>query len=134
VHTNYLGKAKAAVEALKNGDDFVYIHIEAPDECGHRAERENKVKSIEFIDEKIAGYVREEMERVGLDYRVMVLPDHPTPLALRTHTSDPVPFVIYDSRKEKENSLSFDEDGAVKSTLKFEEGYKLMDYFIKECK
>ncbi|WP_139904885.1 cofactor-independent phosphoglycerate mutase [Clostridium thermarum] len=132
VHTNYQGKARAAVDALKNGDDFVYIHIEAPDECGHRNELENKVKSIELIDEKIAGYVRSEMDKMGEEYKIMVLPDHPTPLVLRTHTSAPVPFVIYDSRKEKNNIFSFDEDGAILSGLKFEEGYKLMDYFIGE--
>lgn len=132
VHTNYVGKARAALEALKNGDDFVYIHIEAPDECGHRNERDNKVKSIELIDERIAGLIKEEMDKLGEDYKVMVLPDHPTPLILRTHTSDPVPFLIYDSRKEKNNGFSFDEEGAVLSGLKFEEGYKLMDYFIGE--
>ena len=132
VHTNYVGKARAALEALKNGDDFVYIHIEAPDECGHRNERDNKVKSIELIDERIAGLIKEEMDKLGEDYKVMVLPDHPTPLILRTHTSDPVPFLIYDSRKVKNNNFSFDEEGAVLSGLKFEEGYKLMDYFIGE--
>jgi 2,3-bisphosphoglycerate-independent phosphoglycerate mutase len=132
VHTNYVGKARAALEALKSGDDFVYIHVEAPDECGHRNERENKVRSIELIDERIAGLVKEEMDKLGEDYKVMVLPDHPTPLILRTHTSDPVPFLIYDSRNEKNNSFSFDEEGAVLSGLKFEEGHKLMDYFIGE--
>lgn len=132
VHTNYTGKAKAALEALRDGDDFVYIHIEAPDECGHRNERDNKVKSIELIDNKIAGLIKEEMDKLGEDYKVMILPDHPTPLILRTHTSDPVPFLIYDSRNEKNNSFSFDEDGAMLSGLKFEEGYKLMDYFIGE--
>lgn len=132
VHTNYLGKAKAAVEALKSGDDFVYIHVEAPDECGHRNELGNKVKAIELIDEKIAGFVKSEMDKLREDYKIMVLPDHPTPLSLRTHTSDPVPFVIYHSRKEKNNSFTFDEEGAKLSGLKFEEGHKLMDYFIGE--
>lgn len=132
VHTNYSGKAKAAVDALKDGDDFVYIHVEAPDECGHRNELENKVKSIELIDEKIAGYIKEEMEKWGVDYKVMVLPDHPTPLCLRTHTSEPVPFLVYDSRNLKKNNYSFDEEGAAQSGLKFTEGYKLMDYFIGE--
>ena len=103
IHTNYTGKAKAALEALSNGNDFVYIHIEAPDECGHRNERDNKVKSIELIDEKIAGYLIQELGKQSEDYRIMVLPDHPTPLSLRTHTSDPVPFLIYDSRMIKEN-------------------------------
>ncbi len=132
IHTNYTGKAKAALEALSNGNDFVYIHIEAPDECGHRNERDNKVKSIELIDEKIAGYLIQELGKQSEDYRIMVLPDHPTPLSLRTHTSDPVPFLIYDSRMIKENPYNFDEDGAAKSGLFFQEGYKLMDYFIGE--
>lgn len=132
VHTNYYGKAIAAVEALKKGDDFVYIHIEAPDECGHRNEVENKVKSIEFIDEKIAGVIRKEMEAWGVEYKVMVLPDHPTPLCLRTHTSEAVPFLIYNSSKSKCSAYSFDEEGSAKSSLKFQEGYKLMDYFIGE--
>lgn len=132
VHTNYTGKAKAALDALNSGNDFVYIHIEAPDECGHRNERDNKVKSIELIDEKIAGYIIEELDKGSEDYKIMVLPDHPTPLALRTHTSDPVPFLIYDSRKLKENPYNYDEDGAAKSGLFFQEGYKLMDYFIGE--
>ncbi|MDP4091613.1 MAG: cofactor-independent phosphoglycerate mutase [Bacillota bacterium] len=132
VHTNYLGKARAAVEALKAGDDFVYIHIEAPDECGHRDEMENKVKSIELIDEKIAGFIKEEMEKWGMDYKLMILPDHPTPLALRTHTSEPVPFMIYDSTDVRNNTCSFDEEGAVLSGLRFDEGYRLMDYFIGE--
>lgn len=132
VHTNYIGKAQAALEALNGGKDFVYIHIEAPDECGHRNERDNKVKSIELIDEKIAGFLIEELDKKSEDYKIMVLPDHPTPLVLRTHTSDPVPFLIYDSRRNKENPYNFDEDGAVKSGLFFQEGYKLMDYFIGE--
>ena len=132
IHTNYTGKAKAALEALSNGNDFVYIHIEAADECGHRNERDNKVKSIELIDEKIAGYLIQELGKQSEDYRIMVLPDHPTPLSLRTHTSDPVPFLIYDSRMIKENPYNFDEDGAAKSGLFFQEGYKLMDYFIGE--
>ena len=132
VHTNYTGKAKAALETLNKGNDFVYIHIEAPDECGHRDERDNKVKSIELIDEKIAGFLKEELDKASVDYKIMVLPDHPTPLALRTHTSDPVPFLIYDSRKLKENPYNYDEDGAAKSGLFFQEGYKLMDYFIGE--
>ncbi|NLZ49000.1 MAG: cofactor-independent phosphoglycerate mutase [Clostridiales bacterium] len=132
VHTNYTGKAKAALEALNKGKDFVYIHIEAPDECGHRNERDNKVKSIELIDEKIAGFLIQELDKASEDYKIMVLPDHPTPLTLRTHTSDPVPFLIYDSRKEIANPYNFDEDGAAKSGLFFQDGCKLMDYFIGE--
>lgn len=131
IHTNFKGKAVAAVQELKNGKDFVYIHIEAPDECGHRFEMENKVKSIELIDSQIIEYVKQEMDKLGEDYRMMFLPDHPTPLSLRTHTHNPVPFVIYDSRRVKDfPGQTYDEACAEKTGFFVQEGYKLMDYFI----
>ena len=92
VNTNYSGKADAAIDAFKRGRDFVYVHVEAPDECGHRAETENKVKAIELIDSKILRSVYGIFRETGDDYRIMVLPDHPTPIAKRTYTMDPVPF------------------------------------------
>ncbi len=91
-HTNYDGKAKAAVTAFENGADFVYIHVEAPDECGHRGEAENKVRSIELIDQKILSPVYKYLEESCEPFKILVLPDHPTPVALRTHTSDYVPL------------------------------------------
>ncbi|MDD5603789.1 MAG: cofactor-independent phosphoglycerate mutase [Eubacteriales bacterium] len=98
ISTNFRGKAEAALQELRDGSDFVYIHIEAPDECGHRHEVENKVRSVELIDSQVLRPLIEGLEKLGGGYRIMLLPDHQTPLELRTHTGDPVPFVIYDSR------------------------------------
>ena len=132
IDTNYIGKAKAALAELLKGKDFVYIHIEAPDECGHRHEIENKFKAIEYIDNLIVKVIKDEMERMGEDYKMMILPDHPTPLALRTHTAEPVPFLIYQSSSEKESkNVTYDEFSAKETGLYFKDGYKLMDYFIK---
>lgn len=132
IHTNFDGKAQAAVDALKNGADFIYIHLEAPDECGHRHEIENKVKSIELIDEKIVGYIVDEMNKIGEEYKVLILPDHPTPLDLRTHTRDAVPYVLYDSTNEKNNDFScYTEENAKKSSKYFDKGYKLLSEFLK---
>ena len=130
VHTNFAGKAEAAIEELKNGQDFVYIHVEAADESGHRNELDNKVKSIERIDEKIMRPVMDYLKSCGEDYKVMVLPDHPTPLALRTHTSDPVPFALYDSRCPQYSAITYSEDNAKNSSLYIEDGFTLMDRFI----
>ena len=132
IDTNYIGKAKAALAELLKGKDFVYIHIEAPDECGHRHEIENKFKAIEYIDNRVVKVIKDEMERMGEDYKMMILPDHPTPLALRTHTAEPVPFLIYQSSSEKESkNVTYDEFSAKETGLYFKDGYKLMDYFIK---
>ncbi len=131
IHTNFHGKAEATLKAIDSGLDFVYVHIEAPDECGHRYEIDNKVKSIELIDTHIVGPVLEGLKKHG-EYRVLVLPDHPTPLSLRTHTAQPVPFIIYDSTKEiNSTASSYDEFEAQKTDIFINEGYKLMDLFIK---
>ncbi len=130
IHTNFVGKANAALAELDNGKDFVYVHVEAPDECGHRYEIENKVKAIEFLDQKVVAPILEGLKK-HKDYRIMVLPDHPTPLSLRTHTSDPVPFIIYDSTAEvTSQAKAYDEVEAKKTDIYVEEGYKLMDWFI----
>ena len=130
-HTNYEGKATAALDALKRGQDFVYIHLEGPDECGHRYEIENKVKSIEAIDSRIVKPILEELASRGEEFSIMILPDHPTPLSLRTHTAEPVPFLIYRSSKEKEETGQvYDEFKAGDTGLHFVEGYRLMDYFL----
>lgn len=131
VHTNYAGKANAAIEAFKNGSDYVYIHVEAPDECGHRAEIDNKVLSIELIDKKILKPVYEYLASCGEDFKIMVLPDHPTPLRLRTHTMSPVPFFIYSSNNEQDGVQSFDEFSAEKTGIYIPDGYKLMDILTK---
>jgi 2,3-bisphosphoglycerate-independent phosphoglycerate mutase len=132
IDTNFIGKAKAAIEAIDSGKDFVYIHVEAPDECGHRHEMDNKVKSIELLDSQVVATVLEGLKKYDA-YRVLVLPDHPTPLSLRTHTSDPVPFIIYDSTNEISSpAKSYDEIEAEKTGIFIEDGYKLMDMFIKD--
>ena len=131
VHTNYAGKAQAAIKALRDGYDYVYIHVEAPDECGHRAETENKVLSVELIDQKILAPVYEYLKSTGEDFRIMILPDHPTPIRLRTHTIEPVPFLIYDSQKEADGVDLFCEESAAKKNHYIEHGYTLMEHLIR---
>lgn len=127
VHTNYDGKAEAAINAFRDGYDFVYVHVEAPDECGHRAELENKILSIELIDKKILSPLYDYLKSCGDDFKIMVLPDHPTPVHLRTHTIDPVPFMIYSSKKKNHGVDIFSEDTAKQSGLYIEHGYNLMN-------
>lgn len=128
IDTNFDGKAEAAVKALKD-HDFIYLHVEAPDECGHRFELKNKVKSIELIDEKILGPVLDALEQYG-DYKVMILPDHPTPVSLKTHTRDAVPFLIYRKQYPVDNPYSFDEEGAKKSGVFIEHGPDIIKRFF----
>lgn len=130
IDTNFKGKAQAALDALANGSDFVYVHMEAPDECGHRHEIENKVKSLEIIDKDVLGYMLPELDKKYDDYKIMILPDHPTPLALRTHVSDPVPFLIYKKSAPVKGVASFNEESAKKTGLFIEKGPSLIDYFI----
>jgi len=132
LHTNYEGKAKAAVNALvKDGYDFAYIHVEAPDEMGHQGSIPKKIEAIESLDSKVIKVVKEEMEKAGVDYRMLVLPDHPTPIALRTHTSDPVPYILFDSRTAKEESWNYNEKDAKLSGNYLEDGYKLIDKLLE---
>lgn len=131
VNTNYTGKAEAAIDAFQNGYDYVYIHVEAPDECGHRAELENKVLSIERIDEKILSPVYDYLKSCGEDFRIMVLPDHPTPVRLRTHTMDPVPFMIYSSDKNAKGVDCFCEESATAVDNYIPNGYTLMDILTR---
>jgi 2,3-bisphosphoglycerate-independent phosphoglycerate mutase len=132
VHTNFPGKAAAALQAFKDGQDFVYLHIEAPDEAGHRGEIDNKIKSIEKIDSLVLEYLLTELPKVTPEFKILLLPDHPTPLTLKTHVSDPVPFVIYNhSNSKATGSLQvFDEDTARQTGLCIENGHELMDRFI----
>ena len=132
VHTNYDGKANAAIEAFKNGIEYVYVHVEGPDECGHRAEIENKVKSIELIDQKILAPVLDYLKASGEDYKIMILPDHPTPLHLRTHTIDPVPFMIYSSKKQESGVDTFTEESAKETGFYVPNGFTLMDLLIEK--
>lgn len=126
VHTNYEGKANATIEAFKNGTELVYVHVEAPDECGHRAEIDNKVLSIELIDSKILKPVYEYLVSTGEDFKIMILPDHPTPIRIRTHSIDPVPFMIYSSADERDGVDTFTERIATATGNYISDGYNLM--------
>jgi len=133
VHTNYKGKADAAIRSLlEEKDDFIYIHLEGPDECGHQQDLENKVKSLELIDEKIIAPVKAALDATGDDYKILVLPDHPTPLRIRTHTGDPVPYMMY-----KKDALLMDEDATYGETYAgqtgkdIDKGYRIMDELFK---
>lgn len=128
--TNFDGKCKAAIEEFKKGADLVYIHVEAPDECGHRGEIENKVKAIEMIDEHILGPVVEFLKGYD-DFAVLACPDHPTPLSIRTHTSTPVPYLIYDSKNEINSGVKvFCEKEARETGNYIEKGFTMMNYFL----
>lgn len=131
IHTNFRGKANAAINAFKGGSDFVYIHVEAPDECGHRAEPENKVRSIELIDEQIVKPLYDYLVQTGEDFKIMALPDHPTPIVMRTHSSDPVPFLIYHHSSAVCGVDCFTEANASATGLYLEKGEELMEYMIK---
>ena len=132
VHTNYEGKAEAAINAFKEGYEYVYVHVEGPDECGHRAETDNKVLSVELIDKKILKPVYEYLSASGEDFKIMILPDHPTPVRLRTHTIDPVPFMIYSSREDKAGVSTFTEDTARDTGLYIASGYTLMELLTEK--
>ena len=129
IHTNFKGKALAALEELKSGRDFIYIHVEAPDECGHQGQLQDKIRSIELIDSEVLGTLIKGLEG-GEDYSIMILPDHPTPIAIRTHSSDPVPFMIYTSGNGlvDENAV-YTEECASKDNL-IKKGHTLMDMFL----
>jgi 2,3-bisphosphoglycerate-independent phosphoglycerate mutase len=131
--TNYAGKTEYALKALEE-KDFVYIHVEAPDEAGHSGSWENKLKAVEDFDALVVGPVMEGMAQKFDEYRILLMPDHATPIRVRTHTEAPVPFVVFDSRHRKDNrGATYDESITErKDILVFEEGYRLMDYFIRE--
>lgn len=131
VHTNYDGKAAAAISAFRDGSDYVYVHVEAPDECGHRAEIENKVLSIELIDKKILAPVLSYLESTGEDFRILVLPDHPTPIRLRTHTSNPVPFFLYCSDRAHKGTEVFSEAAGASTGYYLPNGFELMNLMVK---
>ncbi len=132
--TDYSAKAKEAVsQLLEKGKDFVYVHIEAPDECGHRGEADSKISAIELIDEKVIGYIVEELKKAGEDFRLLVLPDHPTPVSRRTHTRGMVPFFIYDSKdKIIDNGFVFSEDSARNRKLRIKKGCDMMSFFLEK--
>lgn len=131
--TNFIGKAVATVNALKDGLDFVYVHMEAPDECGHHGDAEKKIYSIEQISETVVKYIATELEKMGEDYSILILPDHPTPLSLMTHVKDPVPYVLYRSNKvfDGVKALCYTETECEKTGLFVSDGVSLMRKFLK---
>jgi len=132
IDTNFAGKADAAIEEFKSGRELVYIHVEAPDECGHRCEPENKVKAIGLIDELVLKRVKEYLEDAGEDFRILVCPDHPTPLLTKTHSSEPVPYLIYDSRKSIAGVDTFTEANAAATGNFIEHGPSIMDRLLEK--
>ena len=128
LHTNYEGKVEAAVKAVcQDGYDFAYIHVEAPDEMGHQGSIERKVQAIEYLDTKVIGPVAEKLKEAGEDFRLLVLPDHPTPVRVRTHTSASVPYLLYDSTCEQEHDWLYNEAEGAKSGNYVEQGHLLLD-------
>jgi 2,3-bisphosphoglycerate-independent phosphoglycerate mutase len=129
--TNYEGKAAAAAKALlQDGNDFVYIHVEAPDEMGHQGILEHKVQAIENLDRRVIQPLYEALRASGEAFRLLIMPDHPTPLRLRTHTSDPVPYLLYDSTKTLGKGLLYSEETAQNSGIYIEKGYTLIDHLL----
>ena len=131
--TNYEGKADAAVEALLKDDlDFAYIHLEAPDEMGHQGSFERKVQAIENLDKRIIKRVTEQLEAAGTDFRMLVLPDHPTPVAIRTHVSDPVPYMLYDSTNKQSHTWNYNEKEAQESGNYIDKGYTIINHLFEK--
>ncbi len=129
--TNFAGKMQAAKALFESGTDLVYVHVEAPDECGHRGEAENKVKAIEEIDRQVLAPLVEYLKEKH-DFRILVMPDHPTPLTIRTHSSDPVPFMLYDSRKAQGGVDTFTEETAAKTGVMIEHGPSIMARLLEK--
>ena len=134
LHTNYEGKAQAALQVLlEEGCDFAYIHVEAPDEMGHQGSIEKKIQAIQYLDQRVIRVVKEGMDASGEDYRMQILPDHPTPICVKTHTSDPVPYLLYDSGKEDKHDWLYNEAEAEKSGNRVAKGHELMQYLFGEA-
>ena len=133
LHTNYEGKAMAAVAALtKDGYDFAYIHVEAPDEMGHQGIVKDKITAIENIDKKVLGIVVDGLRKAGEEFRLLLLPDHPTPIKVRTHTGEPVPYLLYDSTKEEAGPEAYNEKTAYATGRNWPDGYQLIGHLLQE--
>ncbi len=131
IHTDFEGKTNAAINEFKNGADFVYLHFEAPDECGHRGETDNKIKSIEYLNTRVLKHVLDAFKDMDDDYTILIMPDHPTPISLKTHTRDAVPFLLYRSNNEKNNpGAVYCEKYAAENGVFIEEGHKLLSMII----
>lgn len=133
VNTNFDGKAAYAIDGFKRGLDFIYIHMEAPDEAGHRGELENKIKSVELIDKKVVKPVWEYLESTGEEYGILIMPDHPTPIKLKTHVKDPVPYILYKSGNPKNCNLTYSEDNGKLGPF-YDRGYELISHLLKSEK
>ena len=133
LNTNYEGKADAAAHALlQEGYDFAYIHVEAPDEMGHQGSIENKIRAIEYLDGRVIGRLADALDAAGEAYRLLVLPDHPTPIRARTHTKDPVPYLLYDSRRADPGDVhTYGESAAAGSSHVWPDGYRLLDCLLE---
>ena len=132
IDTNWEGKAQAAMDALlKDGCDFAYIHVEAPDEMAHQGLMEEKVRSIEYLDSRLIAPVKKAMEDAGEDFRMLILPDHPNPLRYRTHTADPVPYVLYDSTRQLRKIAHYSEKEAAATGIFEPQGHKLLEKFLE---
>ena len=133
IDTNLKGKVEAVLKAFASGDDFVYLHVEAPDECSHRFEMENKIKAIEMIDHDAVRVLHEELTVRGVEFSILLVTDHATPLSLGTHTREPFPYTIYRSPWQERNpENSFDEVSAAKTGNHFQQGFQLMDHFLQK--
>jgi len=132
LHTNYEGKVQAALDALCGEYDFAYIHVEAPDEMGHQGSVERKVQAIEYLDKRVIGPLTEALDEKGMEYRLLVMPDHPTPIRVRTHTSDSVPYLLYDSTAPKEESWNYNEREAAASGNFVAVGHTIMDRLLEK--
>lgn len=133
LHTNYEGKAQAAVDAItKGGCDFAYIHVEAPDEMGHQGSIRDKVRAIENVDERVLKVLIDGLNKADIDYRLLLLPDHPTPIEVRTHTNEPVPYLLYDSTCHKEGCLHYNEKSAAQTGNNWTDGFKLLGHLLQE--
>ncbi|MBR7122522.1 MAG: cofactor-independent phosphoglycerate mutase [Oscillospiraceae bacterium] len=133
LHTNYEGKAQAAVRAvLEDGCDFAYVHVEAPDEMGHQGSIENKIKAIEYLDSRVIAPIKQAMDFSCEAYRLLILPDHPTPIRCRTHTADPVPYILYDSTAQRKTIARYSEKDAAATKIFQPEGFKLIDHLFEK--
>ena len=129
--TNFAGKAQAALDALKSGLDLVYIHMEAPDECGHQGDTAHKIYSVEQISETVVRRICRELDAAGEPYRMLICPDHPTPIAIRTHTADPIPYLLYDSTAQIGcGAETYDEEAAKNTGIFLDAGTKLMQKLL----
>ena len=132
LNTNYEGKTQAALDALKNGYDFAYIHVEAPDEMGHQGSVEKKVKSIEYLDQRVIGPLTKALDEDKTEYRLLVMPDHPTPIGVRTHTADSVPYLLYDSNIQQEHTWNYNEKEAKESGNYVAKGHTIIDKLLQK--